>query len=205
MYEAAASCKDIVRTPVTKSEPQCVTLAGYGYAVRHGTKVQLVTPYRVNLLHRYGVTVRGNVWTHHYCDNAVLVIKRMMTCLACTVESKGFLSRGILRGACWQKIGVNCYHSWSYAGDLSHCTNMILNYQLIDNISDLWYYNYQLMDNHIYLISRKNTITSQITSTNDKVSTYPVRTVTMLHLECHLLLVVRWCTTCSANMLQVIS
>jgi len=29
MYEAAASCKDITRAPVTNWEPQCVTLAGY--------------------------------------------------------------------------------------------------------------------------------------------------------------------------------
>ena len=47
--------------PVTNWERQCVTLAGYCYAVRHGLKVQLVTPYRVSLLQRYGVTVRGNV------------------------------------------------------------------------------------------------------------------------------------------------
>jgi len=47
--------------PVTNWERQCVTLAGYCYAVRHGMKIQLVTPYRVSLLQRYGVTVRGNV------------------------------------------------------------------------------------------------------------------------------------------------
>ena len=47
--------------PVTNWERQCVTLAGYCYAVRHGMKVQLVTPYSVSLLQRYGVTVRGNV------------------------------------------------------------------------------------------------------------------------------------------------
>ena len=47
--------------PVTNRERQCVTLAGYCYAVRHGMKVQLVTPYCVSLLQRYGVTVRGNV------------------------------------------------------------------------------------------------------------------------------------------------
>ena len=47
--------------PVTNWERQCVTLAGYCYAVRHGLKVQLVTPYSVSLLQRYGVTVRGNV------------------------------------------------------------------------------------------------------------------------------------------------
>jgi hypothetical protein len=61
MYETAASCKDIARAPVTNWEPQCVTLAGYCYAVAHGMKVQLVTPYRVGHLPRYGVTVRGNV------------------------------------------------------------------------------------------------------------------------------------------------
>jgi len=61
MYEAAASCKDFARAPITNWEPQCVTLAGYYYAVRHGMKVQLVTPYRVSHLQRYGVMVRGNV------------------------------------------------------------------------------------------------------------------------------------------------
>jgi len=61
MYEAAASRKDIARAPVRNWEPRGVTLAGYGYAVRHGMKVQLVTPYRVTHLQRYGVTVRGNV------------------------------------------------------------------------------------------------------------------------------------------------
>ena len=40
--------------PVTNWECQCVMLAGYCYAVRHGMKVQLVTPYRVSLLQRYG-------------------------------------------------------------------------------------------------------------------------------------------------------
>ena len=47
--------------PVTNRERQCVTVAGYCYAVRHGIKFQLVTPYRVSLLQCYGVTVRGNV------------------------------------------------------------------------------------------------------------------------------------------------
>jgi len=61
MYEAAASCKDIARAPVTNWEPQSVTLVGYCYAERHGMKVQLVTPYRVSHLQRYGVTVRGYV------------------------------------------------------------------------------------------------------------------------------------------------
>ena len=61
MYEAAASCKDIARAPVTNWEPHGLTFAGYCYVVRHGMKVQLVTPYRVTHLQRYGVTVRGNV------------------------------------------------------------------------------------------------------------------------------------------------
>ena len=61
MYEAAASCKDITQAPVTNWEPQCVTLAGYCYAVRHGMKVQLVTTYRVRHLQRYSLTVHGNV------------------------------------------------------------------------------------------------------------------------------------------------
>jgi len=61
MYEASVNCKDIARAPVTKWEPQCVMLAGYFYALRHGMKVQLVTPYRASHLQRYAVTVRGNV------------------------------------------------------------------------------------------------------------------------------------------------
>jgi len=61
MYEAAASCKDIARAPVTNWQPHGVTLAGYSYAVRHGMKVQLVTLYRVSHLQCYRVTVRGNV------------------------------------------------------------------------------------------------------------------------------------------------
>ena len=61
MYEAAANCKDIARTPVTNWEPHGVTLAGYCYAVRRGIKVQLVTPYHVSNLQRYGVTEHGYV------------------------------------------------------------------------------------------------------------------------------------------------
>jgi hypothetical protein len=47
--------------PVTNWEPHGVTLAGYCYAMRHGMKVQIVTPFPVSHLQRYGVTVRGNV------------------------------------------------------------------------------------------------------------------------------------------------
>jgi hypothetical protein len=61
MYETTTSCKDMARAPVTNRQPKCVTLAGYCYAVRHGMKFQLVTPYRVSHLQRYDVTVRGNV------------------------------------------------------------------------------------------------------------------------------------------------
>ena len=61
MREATASCKDIARAPITNWEPRSVMLAGYRYAVRHGMKVQLITPYRVSHLQHYGVTVRGNV------------------------------------------------------------------------------------------------------------------------------------------------
>ena len=61
MYEAAASCKDIARTPLTNWEPSGVTLAGYCYAVRHGMKVQLVNAYRVTCyvtVLRYAVTLQ---------------------------------------------------------------------------------------------------------------------------------------------------
>jgi len=61
MYEAAASSKDVTRTPARNWEPHVVTLTGYCCAMRHGMKVQLVTPYRVSHLQRYGVAARGNV------------------------------------------------------------------------------------------------------------------------------------------------
>ena len=61
MYEAAASCKDVARTPVTNWETRGVTLAGYCYAVRYGMKVQLVTSYHVSNLQHYGVTVQGSI------------------------------------------------------------------------------------------------------------------------------------------------
>ena len=61
MYQAAASCKDIARASVTNWEPHGVTLAGYCYAVRHGLKVQLVTPYGVSHLQRQGNKLRGEV------------------------------------------------------------------------------------------------------------------------------------------------
>jgi hypothetical protein len=51
--------------PVTNWEPHGVTLAGYCYAMRHGMKVQIVTPFRIRHLQRYGVTVRGNVTGVH--------------------------------------------------------------------------------------------------------------------------------------------
>jgi len=65
MHEATASCKDIAQAPVRNWEPQCVTLAGYGYAVKHGMKVQHVTPYRVSYLQCYGVTICSNVTGVH--------------------------------------------------------------------------------------------------------------------------------------------
>ena len=61
MYEAAASCRDIARAPVTNLEPQRVTLAGYCYAMRHGMIVQLVTVYHVGHFQCYGITARSNV------------------------------------------------------------------------------------------------------------------------------------------------
>jgi hypothetical protein len=61
MYEVTASCKDIARVTLTNWDPRGVTLVGYCYAVRHGTKILLVNPYRVSHLQSYGVVVRGNV------------------------------------------------------------------------------------------------------------------------------------------------
>jgi hypothetical protein len=78
MYEAAASCKDIARAPSTNWEPQCVTLAGYSYGMRHGMKVQPVTPYRVSHVQRYGVTVHGNV-TSVYPPEARFLLNNAQT------------------------------------------------------------------------------------------------------------------------------
>jgi len=61
MYEATASCKDIARAPVTNWEPHGVMLPGHSYAVRHGMKVQLVTPFHFSHLQCYGITVHSNV------------------------------------------------------------------------------------------------------------------------------------------------
>jgi hypothetical protein len=47
--------------PATNWEPHDVTFAAYCYAMRHGMKVQVVSPYCVSHLQRYGVTERGNV------------------------------------------------------------------------------------------------------------------------------------------------
>jgi hypothetical protein len=47
--------------PVTNWELHRAAVAGYCYAMRHGMKIQILTPYRVSQLQRYGVTVRGNV------------------------------------------------------------------------------------------------------------------------------------------------
>ena len=60
MYEAAASCKNISRAPITNWEPRDIMVAGY-YAVRYRMKVQLVTPYHVtrNITRlRYAVTLQ---------------------------------------------------------------------------------------------------------------------------------------------------
>jgi hypothetical protein len=65
MYETTASCKDIALAAVTNWEPHCVTLAGYCYAVRHGIKVRLVTPYRVS----HNVTALRYVVTLQVCTH----------------------------------------------------------------------------------------------------------------------------------------
>jgi hypothetical protein len=50
----------VLLAPVTNWESHGVTLAGYCYTMRHGMKVQIVTPYRVRHLQRYDITARGN-------------------------------------------------------------------------------------------------------------------------------------------------
>jgi hypothetical protein len=61
MYADTSSCNYVALVPVTNWETPDLTLAGYCYAMRHGIKIQIVTPYRVSHLQRYGVTERGNV------------------------------------------------------------------------------------------------------------------------------------------------
>jgi len=64
MYEAAASCKDIILSSVSNWETHCVTLAGYSYTERHGMKVQLVSSYRVSHLQRYGIVGTSRLIVH---------------------------------------------------------------------------------------------------------------------------------------------
>jgi hypothetical protein len=66
-WHVTTVCSSRLLAPVTNSEPHGVTLAGYCYGMRHGMKVQTVTPYRVSHLQRYGVTVRGNVTSAYKC------------------------------------------------------------------------------------------------------------------------------------------
>jgi hypothetical protein len=57
-------------------------LAVYCYAMRHGMKVQIVTPYRVSHLQGHGVTVRGNV-TNVYLPLDSPLLTQSMSVLAC--------------------------------------------------------------------------------------------------------------------------
>jgi hypothetical protein len=73
-------------TPVTKWEPHGVTLAGYRFATKHGMKVQIVIPYRVSNLQRYGVKVRGIVTSvYPTLRFAQISALRTLACLASTV------------------------------------------------------------------------------------------------------------------------
>ena len=78
--------------PVTNWERQCVTLAGYCYAVWHGMKVQLVTPCRVSLLQRYGVTVRGNVTSVypplHFCNSMSDIFRHIFANISDDVRTR---------------------------------------------------------------------------------------------------------------------
>jgi hypothetical protein len=64
---------------LTNWEPHGITLAGYCYAMRHGMKVQIVTPNRVSHLQPYGVTVRGNVTSlYPPLDYQILELKSIL-------------------------------------------------------------------------------------------------------------------------------
>jgi hypothetical protein len=60
--------------PVTNWEPHGVKLAGYRYAMRYGMKVQILTPYGMSYLQRYGVTVRSNVTCVYLLLEALLLL-----------------------------------------------------------------------------------------------------------------------------------
>jgi hypothetical protein len=59
----------MILAPVTNWEPQSVTLARYCYAMRHGMKVHIITPYRASrnvTALRYAVKLQ--VCTHVECS-----------------------------------------------------------------------------------------------------------------------------------------
>jgi hypothetical protein len=90
-------------TPVTNWEPHGVTLAGYCYATRHGMKVQIVTPFHVSHLQRYGVTERGNVTSvYPPLDRAATGIGLKIICEPKITRRNSFL--------CFKAIGINNYH-----------------------------------------------------------------------------------------------
>jgi hypothetical protein len=108
--------------PVTNWEPHGVTLAGYCYAMKHGLKIQIVTPYRVGHLQRYGVTVRGNV-TSAYPP----VVDRQSTKTYSTYQLL-FIHIVTARwynkvDAWWQnKLKINSASSWFHHLHMSSCT-----------------------------------------------------------------------------------
>ena len=124
MYEAAASCKDIARAPVTTWEPQCVTLAGYCYGVRHGMKVQLVTPYHVT----HGVTVRSKVTSVYPPLGVQCVLReycRMLPVLPHFVLCSSNVRRCSRSAGCetfrfYGNPGFVTVYKWLLARDLSH-------------------------------------------------------------------------------------
>ena len=68
--------------PVTNWETHGLTLAGYCYAVRHGMKVQLVTPYRAVTCNVTALRYEGTlqVWGHLYNHSALFSIS-LVRCL----------------------------------------------------------------------------------------------------------------------------
>jgi len=95
MHEAAASCKDITRAPVTNWEPCGVTLSGY-YTMRYGMKFQLVTPCDVAHLQCYEVTLRGNVTSVCSARNSVSCHSQCYKVTLCGNVTRMYLPLGVL-------------------------------------------------------------------------------------------------------------
>ena len=111
MYETAASCKDIARAPITNWEPQCVMLVGYSYAVRHGMKVQLVTPYRVSHLQSKAGDTLSSRHVSSYDVNACSWDMRGDLTLNSMVQIHTSVTLLTSRDLAWSSGRLTCQHA----------------------------------------------------------------------------------------------